>query len=292
MTTNTKFERINKEVEGFEDVVFYLSTDQQISGISLSGLAALLKVGKKNIKETIERRGVPKTEEKSIESNNNSNLQPVQSLSYIEGIYNNYKINIIPSNLVTNIIMYYGLESKEVSEDTKNVCRTLISKFIHKGLHQWIKESVGAIESSNLDLIRQAIQPLLDEIKDIKDNSAKYVAIRNTTKTSMIGLDELLNNLESQEEDTEVNNPLLKPTEDGFISLEGWLLSQGFTLNHSKFMSLAKLVAANFKVLKKKDPEKRQFTLPTGRTKYNVNVYPQDSYPILITCLNKLTSNL
>ena len=291
MTTNTKFERINKEVEGFEDVVFYLSTDQQISGISLNGLAKLTNVAASTLRTNLGIVG--KTEEKTLEANNSNALGIVGKTEvYIKGVFENKDINIITSDIVTKVIMYYAFKSDKVSQEIKNHCEFVFNQFASKGLHQWIKESVGAIESSNLDLIRQAIQPLLDEIKDIKDNSAKYVAIRNTTKTSMVGLDELLNNLESQEEDTEVDNPLLKPTEDGFISLEGWLLSQGFTLNHSKFMSLAKLVAANFKVLKKKDPEKRQFTLPTGRTKYNVNVYPQDSYPLLVACLNKLTSNL
>lgn len=291
MTTNTKFERINKEVEGFEDVVFYLSTDQQISGISLNGLAKLTNVAASTLRTNLGIVG--RTEEKTLEANNINTLGIVGNKDiYIKGVFENKDINIIPSDIVTKVIMYYAFKSDKVSQEIKNHCEFVFNQFAAKGLHQWIKESVGAIESSNLDLIRQAIQPLLDEIKDIKDNSAKYVAIRNTTKTSMVGLDELLNNLESQEEDVEVDNPLLKPTEDGLISLEGWLLSQGFTLNHSKFMSLAKLVAANFKVLKKKEPEKRHFTLPNGRTKYNVNVYPQDSYPILIACLNKLTSNL
>lgn len=291
MTSNTKFERIAKEVEGFENVIFYLSTDQQISGISLNGLSNLTNVPSSTLRT---RLGIVVKEAlNTVESNNNDDLGiVVKEDIYIKGIFENKNINIIPSTIASDIILYYAYESDKASTEVKEHCKKVFKTFAQKGLHQWIKESTGAIESSNLELIRQAIQPLLDEIKDVKQNSTKYIAIRNTTKTSMIGLDELLDNLESQDDEVDTNNPLLQPTEDGYISLEGWLLSQGFTLNHSKFMSLAKLVGANFKVMYKKDPEKRQFTLPNGRTKYNVNVYPQDSYPLLIACLNKLTSNL
>lgn len=284
-----EFNKVDVENNLFEDIVFYLSTDQEVSGISIEGLSKLTKVDTKTLKQGLSIRG--KQLKESLESNSDEGLSiGGKEEYYIKGTFGNKTINIIPSDIVTKIIWYYAIESTRISEDTRNHCKQILNSFVNKGLHQWIKESVGAIEELSPQKLMSQLQDLILTVKKTNEAADKYYAIRSTTKTSMLGLDSLLTDLEegTEEKEDDKNNPLYLPTEDGYISLEGWLIKEGISLNNSKFRSLAKLVAANYKVMFQEDPKKLNFTLPNGRTKYAVYVYNQKAYPLLRISLTKL----
>jgi len=282
-----EFNKVDVDNNLFDDVVFYLSTDQEVSGISIEGLSKITKVDARVLKRGLSIGS--KQLKESLEANNSNefNIGSNEDI-YIKGKFGNKNINIIPSDIVTDILWYYAVESTKVSEDIKNHCKTVIKNFNKKGLHQWIKESVGAIEDLNPQKLMEQLQDLILTVKKSNEAADKYYAIRNTTKTSMLGLDTLLTDLEEGTENNDIDNPLYLPTEDGFISLEGWLIKEGINLSNSKFRSLAKLVAANYKVMNQQDPPKRNFTLPNGRTKYAVYVYPITAYPLLRISLTKL----
>ena len=81
---------------------------------------------------------------------------------------------------------------------------------------------------------------------------------------------------------------LYLPTEDGALSIEGWLHNKGITLTSTKFRQLAHITAATFKSMTKQDPSKAHFKLVNGKTKYNVSVYEPQHFAIIQMCFNKI----
>lgn len=100
----------------------------------------------------------------------------------------------------------------------------------------------------------------------------------------MPGVKDLLDEIAETTED----DNLYLPTEDGALSIEGWLHRKGISLTSTKFRQLAHITAATFKTTTKQDPSKAHFKLVNGKTKYNVSVYEPQHFAIIQMCFNKI----
>lgn len=261
-----------------DDIEFYVSADGSESGMSIRGLARL--IGKS---ESSLRQGVIANLEKEVRELPpklaDSNLKPyagkVFSLRGLNGA------KVISSIVCSEIIEYFAFEEK------LETALFAYKKFAKKGLHQWIKEATNSIETRDDSRLLSTMQEILSEVRDLKDISKRYTAIREKTSTYMAGTDELLNLLED-------NTGLLPQAsdgvfEDGKMSLEAWLYykKDGLVLPRPLFRRLANIVAETYRSLVKDDPEKRH-SVVAGVKKYNVSVYSEIHFPILQIALNKV----
>lgn len=276
---------INKD--GFDGITFYASADGTVTGMSVNGLAELCGVRENTLRSKVNQMVRNKQDENPPEPSGSEDLSFAPE-DVVQANFKNKPINVISSEKCTEVLYYYAFESEQVSDAVRERSRHAFKTFAKKGMHNWILESVSMAERDDSMLsatVLEMLTTLHEEMKDLKKETVELRTIRSKTKTNLIGLDELLDDLA---ENSETNNPMLLPTEDGMLSLEGWLLQEGYTLTSTRFRSLAKLVAANYKTMYKKDPERRHFRMPDGSTKYNVYVYPTTAHPIMRLCLGKL----
>lgn len=275
------FHRIEKD--GFDGIVFYASDDREVTGMSISGLAKTAGVDRNAIKQQL-HGGATSEQKKALKGSQEDTLG---GDVYVSGQYNDSDITIIISDKCAEILEYYAYQSKRVSEKVRKQSRYVFLKFATKGMHNWILETVDMNERNDTVGLSRDVLSLLnhmnDQLETLNKETIELRTIRSKTRTNMVGLDMVLDDLADK-----TKNPLLMPTEDGYISLEGWLLQEGYQLSDTKFRSLARMVSANYKTFYLKDPEKRHFRMPDGTTKYNVYVYPESAYTILKVGMVKL----
>lgn len=260
-----------------DGIEFYVSADGSKSGMSQTGLGVFCGVSEKSIfsqgriGDKLSQQEVPAWEAPEV-------LKPFQGKVFHLDLTGNNRAKIVTAEACAAFVEYYAFDSKAANGTAKYSYR----KFATKGIHQWIKESAGAIEAQNGSQLLVMMQQILSEVRDLKQIATKYNAIREHTSTYMPGAEQLLDDLEDS------GGLLLSPCEDGKMSLEAWLLSvKGITLDKPRFHKLAVLVAENYRALTKKEPERRKFVI--GRkAKYNVSVYEPEVFPVLQMCLNKL----
>lgn len=276
MTQNNEIIKVNPVV--VDSIEYYVSDDAKESGMSISGLARLIGVDRTTISRiNIDNiRDVLKEEDFSLKLLQDGIFNPCVEC------YNGAKI--IKSECAALIIRYYAFHKDKISEEVKQQARFVYHKIATKGIHKWICETVGIIEDKNearlIAQFQEMLLPLIEEIKESKQVAKEFKAIRQHTDSYMPGVSQLMDNI--------TETPLLKETNDGYISLEGWLFQKGISLKDSKFRSLARQVADTYKSLCKCDPEKRHFKEDGKRTKYNVSVYKPEHYAILQICLEKV----
>lgn len=270
-----------------EDVEFYISSDCNESGMSISGLARL--IGKS---ESSLRQGLITALDKSSRDSDGSisvsgSFVIPKSLEVFAGNVFTLRgvrgAKVVSSTLCSEIIRYFAFEEK------LETALFAYKKFANIGLHQWIKQASTSIESKDDTQLLSIMQQVLLEVKSLKDISNRYTSIREKTSTFMAGTDELLNLLED-------NSGILPEAsdgvfEDGKMSLEAWLYykKDGLILPRPLFRRLANIVAETYRSLVKDDPEKRH-SVVAGVKKYNVSVYSEIHFPILQIALNKVLS--
>jgi hypothetical protein len=273
-----------KVIDGIE---FYVSTDGKESGMSISGLAKFVGIDRKAVSNLVAKieNGSGSTEAEKERSNEASGIDElVKAYQDVHFDLGAKRAKIIPATICESIIHYYAYTSTAISSEVKEQAQLAHRKFAKYGLHKFILQATGFIERNDVDELKNLMYQVLGEMKELKQHSLELKAIRQST-VRMPGYDELLTDLSSQE----YQNNLLAPAEDGSLSVEGWLHSKGITLSKSKFLSLSKSVAANYKAATRKDPNKKHFKLDDGATKYNVFVYQPEYFPILQMCLEDIT---
>jgi hypothetical protein len=268
-----------------DDIEFYISADGNESGMSISGLARL--IGKT---ESSLRQGLISALDKSSRLEDgrisvSGSFEIPQSLEpFVGNVFSLRGVRgakVISSVICSEIIRHFAFEEK------LETALFAYKKFATIGLHQWIKQATHSIETKNDSQLLATMQEILSEVRDLKDISKRYTAIREKTSTYMAGTDELLNLLED-------NTGLLPQAsdglfEDGKMSLEAWLYykKDGLVLPRPLFRRLANIVAETYRSLVKDDPEKRH-SVVAGVKKYNVSVYSEIHFPILQIALNKV----
>ena len=268
-----------------EDIEFYVSSDGNDSGMSISGLARL--IGKT---ESSLRQGLIAALDKSSRLTDGtisvSGSFPISK--YLEPFVGNVftlrgakGAKVMSSTLCAEIIRYFAFEENSES------AMFAYTKFARGGLHQWIKDATNSIEDRDDSRLLATMQEILSEVRGLKEVSKRYTAIREKTSTYMTGTDDLLNLLEDNSGILPSANDGLFP--DGKMSLEAWLYykKDGLTLPRPLFRRLASIVAETYRSLVKDDPEKRH-CIVAGKKKYNVSVYSEIHFPILQVALNKV----
>lgn len=273
-------------VDGIE---FYISNDGRESGMSISGLARFVGLSESRLRQGI----VNKLWGSLAEENGKSTFQPLpdnmKSLKpFVDNVfsvrttsYQNAKI--IRSQVCTAIIRYVAFES-DYEEEVKQLAEYCYHKFAEIGFHEWVKKSAGYIEESNENKLFDQLKQLYVELKSLDEFAKEYKVIKNTTTVFMPGVKDLLDDIVDSTDD----DNLYLPTEDGALSIEGWLHRKGITLTSTKFRQLAHITAATFKSMTKQDPSKAHFKLANGKTKYNVSVYEPQHFAIIQMCFNKI----
>jgi hypothetical protein len=263
-----------------DGIEFYISSDETASGMSISGLSAFITVDRRVIGRLVEK--INSTEDGLVELP--ECLKPFQGNALSPGLEGINRAKIIPSTTCEAIIFYYAYESDNISDEVKQAAKFAHRKFAQLGLHQHIKNISGCIEKRNEDLLLAEFRYIRTELESVKSLSRELIVIRNTTTAFMPGCKDLLDEIvESTGDDN-----LYLPTEDGALSIEGWLHNKGITLTSTKFRQLAHITAATFKSMTKQDPSKAHFKLVNGKTKYNVSVYEPQHFAIIQMCFNKI----
>lgn len=262
-----------------DDIEFYVSADGSESGMSISALSRF--IGKT---ESTLRTGILSNLDKLEEDRGKplpKTLEPFAGKAFSTALSGVNNAKVIPSKTCEALIFYYAFEKQDAQ------ALFAYRKFAQKGLHQWIKEATNSIETRDDSRLLSTMQEILSEVRDLKDISKRYTAIREKTSTYMAGTNELLNLLED-------NTGLLPQAsdgvfEDGKMSLEAWLYykKDGLALPRPLFRRLANIVAETYRSLVKDDPEKRH-SIVAGVKKYNVSVYSEIHFPILQIALNKV----
>lgn len=259
-----------------EGIELYVSSDGKECGMSIRGLAAF--IGK--AESILRQRILPKLDDAEVRANElPESLKPFVGKAFNCDIKGFNGAKIIPAKTCEAIIFYYAFEKQD------ETALAAYRKFAQFGLEQWIKKAVGHIEDQNHTELLSLVKEVLTEVKELRQVSTEYKAIREKTVSYMPGANDLLDEIQKQDDN------LLAPAdgvfEDGAMSLESWLFIQkGLILEKAQFYRLAKIVADTYRSLVKEDPIRRACKL-NGRTKYNVSVYKREHFPILQIALNK-----
>lgn len=263
-----------------DGIEFYISSDEKHSGMSISGLSAFTTVDRRVIGRLVEK--INSTEDGLVELP--ECLKPFQGNGLSVGLEGINKAKIIPSTTCEAIIFYYAYESDNISDEVKQTARLAHRKFAQLGLHQWIRNIAGSIEKNDENTLLNDVRYIRNELESLKSLTKELTVIKNTTTVFMPGVKDLLDDIVDSTDD----NNLYLPTEDGALSIEGWLHRKGITLTSTKFRQLAHITAATFKSTTKQDPSKAHFKLANGKTKYNVSVYEPQHFAIIQMCFNKI----
>lgn len=262
----------------FEGIELYVSASGQESGMSVTGLAKFIGVSP----STLIKRLLPKLDNEVMASDVPESLKPFVGNVFTSWLTSDNKAKIINSRACEGIIFYYSYESDRVDEATVKQARLAHRRFAQIGLHKWICDVVGVIEQRDDRELLNMMQLVLSEVKELRQVTNEYRAIREKTTTHMPGADDLMNQLSKDN--------LLEPCEDGAMSLEGWLHSKGVTLDRKRFYRLSQIVADSYRSLVKSDPDKTKF-VTNGVAKYKVSIYRPEHFPILQMCLNKVVAD-
>jgi len=246
--------------------------------MSMRGLSRFCNIPFSTLRESI----LVKLEENSLNGNNLPEvLKPLYGKAFHRTVLGEKGAKIVTAEAVEAIIFY------EMTEKNNETAKYAYRKFAQKGIHQWIKETVGYIEQQNQDKLLTMMQEVLQKVETLTEVCKKYNTIREKTTTVMPGAGVLLDKLE-QPSDNDVLPPESGVFPDGKYSLEAWLYyeKKRLTMPKNTFLSLSHIVAGTYRSLVGQDPEKRHCVVD-GRKKYNVSVYAREHFTILQIALNK-----
>lgn len=274
-----------------DGVEFYVNSLGTKTGMSQRGLARFCGVNIKTLINLLKKVGDGQNGSKITETINTEGFSPMAKnnipeifSSFVDGLYlekieTDNGAKIVKSNVCEAVIYYYGYISTSVADEVRNISKHSHRKFAQIGLHEWIKQTVGVIERHDTDELKSMLNRVLDKMDSLEKVTIEYKAIREKTTSHYMGMDQLLTELQK-------DNNLLEPTEDGSLSLEGYLHQNGITLSRTRFRSLAIMVSQSYKSLTGTEPEKAHFTID-NKKKYNVFVYKPVYFPMLNMCLTK-----
>ena len=276
------------EQEGIE---FYVNSKGTKSGMSQKGLARFCGVHSSAIVRLLRKiNGGDPISVKEAESLTDTELKGVPGLDifanfvgdvFFDNVETENNAKVVKSHICEAVVYYYGYIASQSSSEVKSTSRHSHRKFAQIGLHEWIKKTVGVIEKHDTDELKALMGQILCKMDSLERVTTEYKAIREKTTVHYVGMDQLLTDLQKEQ------NNLLEPTEDGSLSLEGYLYKNGITLSRSKFKSLAIMVGQSYKSLTGTEPDKAHFSV-NGKKKYNVFGYKPIDFPMLNMCLTKV----
>jgi hypothetical protein len=274
-------------------VEFYVSRDGQETGMSISGLARFIGATEGNVRKRVLNKLREAFADKTSADLNKADFAGIPEVEAVlrllqEGGSNTGIVSgrltspqnavIIPSEVCEAIIFYIAFESSW-EDEIKATAKKSFRQFARYGLHKFIHKVAGFVERQEADYLLTELQKVVSNLKELDQFATEYRTIRENTTSFMPGCNDLLDEIKDQH--------LLEAAEDGSLSLEGWLHMKGIQLSESKYRSLSHMVAGSYKSLVKRDPNKRTFK-GGAKTRYNINVYEPQHFPILQICLNKI----
>lgn len=275
-------EKVNPVI--IDEIEFYISNDGNKTGMSISGLARFIGIAESTLRKGILSKLSPNGSGEVKPGEISESLEPFIGKVFIDNLAGVNKAKIIDSELCEALIYYVAYETTTLDVDTVKQARKAHRAFARYGLHNYIKTNAGYIEQNNETALVSELRLVIGELKQLQDFASEYKVIRNTTTAFMPGVKDLLDEIAETTED----DNLYLPTEDGALSIEGWLHRKGISLTSTKFRQLAHITAATFKTTTKQDPSKAHFKLVNGKTKYNVSVYEPQHFAIIQMCFNKI----
>lgn len=254
-----------------DDIEFYVSSDLDISGLSISGVARLAGVDRKTISHLVNLLDDPgdKTVVKS--------LQPFVGKVFTPGAIGVNNAKIVNAKAASRIIRYYAYESKQACNE---IAKNSYDKFAEIGIDNWIKNIVGVGNENNNNKVIELLGTLIEKVDRLETVTTEYKNIRGNTSVVFPNLDKMLEELKEEE--------LPQLTSGAEISLNQWLLTKGMMLDRSSKHRLSLLVSEKYKTTTGKKPNKKTIKIGKGRYQPNTCVYKEEEFPILEMSLRKL----
>lgn len=252
------------------DIEFYVSSDETVMGLSISGLSRLCGVPRKTLSDQLANINEP-GEKKLPET-----LQPLAGKVFTLAVSSVNGAKIIDSKAASRIIRYYAYESK----NTTPTAKASYDKFAEIGINTWIKEVTGCANTQNQQQVVGLLTQLIEKVDRLETVTTEYNNIRGNTSVVFPNLDKMLEDLKEQE--------LPQLTSGVEISLNQWLLTKGMMLDRSSKHRLSLLVSETYKTTTGKKPHKKTIKISKGRYQPNTCVYKEEEFPILEMSLRKL----
>ena len=266
-----KMSNIELSPEIVNEIEFYVSSDLDVSGLSISGVARLAGVDRKTISQLVNLLDNP-GEKMVVKS-----LQPFVGKVFTPGAIGVNNAKIVNAKAASRIIRYYAYESKQACNE---IAKNSYDKFAEIGIDNWIKNIIGISNNNNNTQVIEMLSTLIGKVDRLETVTTEYNRIRGNTSVVFPNLDKMLEDLKEQE--------LPQLTSGVEISLNQWLLSKGMMLDRSSKHRLSLLVSETYKTTTGKKPHKKTIKLSKGRYQPNTCVYKEEEFPILEMSLRKL----
>ncbi len=255
---------INKEVRN--GIEYWVSSDASQVGMSLSGLQVMAPVNISTLSRLVEDYSnlhkLPTEGLETLRSNGLSILDVAQERG-------GKPVKFIPAELCYEIISYYALDAKKVSEEVRQVAIDNMKACGAVGMKMFILNQVGykvSLPTPQPD-ISGMLSTIVAKMEEMTELTKRYVAIKEATKKQP-GLDHILENYEK--------GYLLS---DGVpFPLSKWVKAKGLILTHGQKISLGMAVQATFKTHK-------SINSPLGA---NVRLYTAEDIPLLEAALKNI----
>lgn len=254
-----------------DDIEFYVSSDESVKGLSISGVARLSGVHLSTISELLNRLNEPSGKRVPNE------LESLRGNVFTPLAITNNGAKIVDSKAASRIIRYYAYESKQAKNET---AKKSYDKFAERGIDNWITEVTGCAAIDNQRQVLGLLNQLIEDVNQLKTVTTEYNNIRGNTSVVFPNLDKMLEDLKEEE--------LPQLTSGVEISLNQWLLSKGMMLDRSSKHRLSLLVSETYKTTTGKKPNKKTIKIGKGRYQPNTCVYKEEEFPILEMSLRKL----
>lgn len=253
-----------------EEIEFYISSDETIMGLSISGLARLCGVPRKTLSDQLASINDPGGKELP------ETLKPLAGKVFTLAVSSVNGAKIIDSKAASRLIRYYAYEAKNKTQ----VAKTSYEKFAEIGINSWIKQVVGCNDNHNQSQVVALLNQLIEKVDRLESVTTEYNTIRGNTSVVFPNLDRMLEELKEEE--------LPKITSGQLVSLNQWLLTKGVMLDRSSKHRLSLLVSETYKTTTGRKPNKKTIKIGQGRYQPNTCVYKEEEFPILEMSLRKL----
>lgn len=253
------------------DIEFYVSDENDIAGMSLTGVSRLSGVHLSTICDLANRLENPSVTKVPKE------LEPLRGKVFAPLVVGVNGAKIVSSKAASRIIRYYAYESRNAKN---NIAKASYDKFAECGIDSWIKEIVGVGNDDSQTKVIELLGTLINKVDKLEKVTTEYTQIRGQTSVVFPNLDRMLDELKDEE-------LALLPSGSSY-SLNQWLLSKGMMLDRSSKHRLSLLVSETYKTTTGKKPTKKTIKISKGRYQPNTCVYKEEEFPILEMSLRKL----
>lgn len=224
--------QINKAVRN--GIEFWVSNDASQVGMSLSGLNVMVPCSLRALADITEAySNSRKLPSRGLEDLRSKGLAIVDVAQERGG----KPVKFIPAELCYEIISYYALEARKISDDVRKVAITNMKACGSVGMKMFILNQVGyKVASPEQKSDSDRLDFIISEMREMKELTQRYVNIKENTKNKP-GLEAIL-------EDYEKGYLL---SDGKYFTIPQWLKAKGVDLTHGQKVSLGMAIHATFK---------------------------------------------